>query len=108
MIASRYWQNLNVFRGFLIISFDSFSLEQESPKLSCIGVTLNKELAVAWIQHIKRVLEISLDYLEQLKIESPHDIKVMTVYLHLLVSPSYFRTRGICFFTCRYILPGFT
>ena len=61
------------------------SLEQESPKMSCIGVSLNKDLAVAWIHHIKKILEIALCYLEHLNPESPHDAKTMTVYLHLLV-----------------------
>jgi ubiquitin-protein ligase E3 B len=61
------------------------SLEQESPKMSCIGVSLNKDLAVAWIHHIKKIMEIALCYLEHLNPESPHDAKTMTVYLHLLV-----------------------
>ena len=61
------------------------SLEQESPKLSCIGVALNKDHAVAWINHLKKVLELALSMMEQLKPESPHDSKILTIYLHLLV-----------------------
>ena len=62
------------------------SLEYDSPKFSCVGVALNKDHALTWISHLKRVLEISLSLMEQLKPESPHDSKLMTVYLHLLVS----------------------
>ena len=61
------------------------SLEQESPKLSCVGVALNKEHAVSWINHLKKVLELCLCMMEQLKPESPHDSKQLTIYLHLLV-----------------------
>lgn len=61
------------------------SLEHETAKLSCIGVALNKDYAVGWINHLKKVMEISLCQMEQLKPESPHDSKIMTVYLHLLV-----------------------
>lgn len=61
------------------------SLENESPKLSCVGVALNKEHAVSWIAHLKRVLEVALNLLEQLKPESPSDSKYISLYLHLMV-----------------------
>lgn len=46
---------------------------------------MNKEYAVSWIKHIKGVLEICLSLMEQLKPESPHDSKLLTVYLHVMV-----------------------
>ena len=76
---------LNITHRYLIAS-----LEHDSPKFSCIGVALNKENAVAWINHLKKVLEICLSLMENLKSESPHDSKTMTVHLHLLVGYLFF------------------
>ncbi|XP_046442108.1 ubiquitin-protein ligase E3B-like [Daphnia pulex] len=74
-------ERLEIYCRYLIAS-----LEQESPKLSCVGVALNKEHAVSWINHLKKVLELCLCMMEQLKPESPHDSKQLTIYLHLLIS----------------------
>lgn len=43
------------------------SLESENPKLSYIGVALNKELSIAWIRHIKLLLYKCCICMEKLK-----------------------------------------
>lgn len=43
------------------------SLESENPKLSYIGVALNKELSIAWIRHIKLLLYKCCVCMEKLK-----------------------------------------
>lgn len=43
------------------------SLESESPKLSYIGVALNKELSISWIRHIKQLLYKCCVCMEKLK-----------------------------------------
>lgn len=43
------------------------SLESESPKLSYIGVALNKELSISWIRHIKQLLYKCCVCIEKLK-----------------------------------------
>ena len=62
------------------------SLESDSPKYSCIGVSLNKKYAITWIKHIKKLLETCLSIMEKLKPETPNEMKLITVYLHLLVN----------------------
>lgn len=43
------------------------SLESEVPKFSYIGVALNKDLSVAWIRHIKKLLYKCCVCMEKLK-----------------------------------------
>lgn len=43
------------------------SLESENPKLSYIGVALNKELSISWIRHIKMLLYKCCLCMEKLK-----------------------------------------
>lgn len=43
------------------------SLDAESPKLSYIGVALNKELSISWIRHIKQLLYKCCVCMEKLK-----------------------------------------
>lgn len=43
------------------------SLESENPKLSYIGVALNKDLSIAWIRHIKLLLYRCCTCMEKLK-----------------------------------------
>lgn len=62
------------------------SLESDSPKLSYVGVALNKEHVMQWISHINDVLWKCCDYLEELKPEYASDMKVVLLYLHVLVS----------------------
>lgn len=43
------------------------SLESENPKLSYIGVALNKDLSITWIRHIKLLLYKCCVCMEKLK-----------------------------------------
>lgn len=43
------------------------SLDSESPKLSYIGVALNKELSISWIRHIKLFLYYCCVCMDKLK-----------------------------------------
>ncbi|KAF2900658.1 hypothetical protein ILUMI_05537 [Ignelater luminosus] len=62
------------------------SLESDSPKISYVGVALNKEHVMQWISHINDVLWKCCDYLEELKPEYASDMKNVLLYLHILVS----------------------
>lgn len=62
------------------------SLESDSPKMSYVGVALNKEHVMQWISHINDVLWKCCDYLEELKPEYASDMKNVLLYLHILVS----------------------
>ncbi|KAK4876027.1 hypothetical protein RN001_012449 [Aquatica leii] len=62
------------------------SLESDSPKLSYVGVALNKEHVMQWISHINDVLWKCCDYLEELRPEYANDMKNVLLYLHVLVS----------------------
>ncbi|XP_054713011.1 ubiquitin-protein ligase E3B-like [Uloborus diversus] len=66
---------------YIIASIDSDSL-----KKSYIAVAFNKELAVAWIHHLKTLLWQCCVYLKSLKPERPQDSKSMMLYLHMLVT----------------------
>ncbi|GIY67610.1 ubiquitin-protein ligase E3B [Caerostris darwini] len=62
------------------------SIDTDSLKKSYIAVAFNKELAVAWIHHLKTLLWQCCIYLKSLKPEWSQDSKSMTLYLHMLVS----------------------
>ncbi|RZF42672.1 hypothetical protein LSTR_LSTR001467 [Laodelphax striatellus] len=62
------------------------SLESDSPKLSYVGVALNKDLSLAWIKHIKDILWKCCDYLNDLRPGAPSDTRAILLYLHTLVA----------------------
>lgn len=64
----------------------SKSLDSESPKLSYVGVALNKDHYIAWISQIKTVLHHCMTGLENLRSERPADHKSILLRLHTLVS----------------------
>ncbi|XP_045491570.1 ubiquitin-protein ligase E3B [Colias croceus] len=61
------------------------SLHSESVKISYVGVFLNKEYSLCWIQHIKDLLFKCCQYLEELKPESPIDMQSILIHLHTLL-----------------------
>lgn len=71
------------------------TLDSESPKISYVGVSLNKELSVIWISHMKNILWKCCMYLEELKPEFGNDMKLILLYLHTLVSYTTTNTWGI-------------
>lgn len=62
------------------------SLESENPKLSYIGVALNKELSIAWIRHIKLLLYKCCVNMEKLKPDTHSESLTLALFLHTLVS----------------------
>lgn len=62
------------------------TLDLESPKFSYIGVFLNKELSIQWIQHIKMLLYKVCVVLQQLRPEIYRDSIQLATCLHCLVA----------------------
>ena len=62
------------------------TLASESPKLSYIGVALNKELSIAWIRHIKILLYKCCVCMQKLKPENHVESIILALYLNTLVS----------------------
>lgn len=62
------------------------SLESESPKLSYVGIALNKEYVLNWICHMNNMLWKCCQLLDDLKPEFSSDMKVVLLLLHFLVS----------------------
>ncbi|XP_037044995.1 ubiquitin-protein ligase E3B [Bradysia coprophila] len=62
------------------------SLESESPKTSFIGVTLNKDLSIPWIRHIKMLLYECCEHMQKLKPEIHSESLSLALYLHTLVA----------------------
>lgn len=62
------------------------SLESESPKLSYVGIALNKDYILNWICHMNKVLWKCCELLDDLKPEIAGDMKMILLYLHTLVS----------------------
>lgn len=61
------------------------SLESESIKYSYISVALTKEHAVNWINHVKEILSLCLDYLSTLQPKSLDDSSFLHTLLHMIV-----------------------
>lgn len=55
-------------------------------KFSYISVALTKEHAVNWIDHVKEILSICLDYLTILQPKSSDDSSFLHILLHMIVS----------------------
>lgn len=70
----------------LLCRYIVLSLNSDSKNLSYAGVVLVKEYALPWISHIKKVLKLCLECLEDLKPEFPADMKSILVYLHALIA----------------------
>lgn len=62
------------------------TLEVDSPKLSYVGVALNKTHVLRWISHMNDILWKCCECLEELKPEYANDMKLVLLYLHVLVS----------------------
>lgn len=62
------------------------TLDLDSPKLSYVGMALNKEYVLRWISHMNELLWKCCEYIEDLKPEYASDMKSILLYLHLLVS----------------------
>lgn len=62
------------------------SLRSESVKYSYIGISLNKDYSIQWINHIKELLYKCCLYLEDLKPETPNEMQSIVIYLYTLVA----------------------
>lgn len=62
------------------------TLESDSPKVSYVGLALNKEHVIRWISHINDLLWKCCEYLKDLRPEYVDDMKFIVLYLHVLVS----------------------
>ncbi|XP_014255272.1 ubiquitin-protein ligase E3B isoform X1 [Cimex lectularius] len=71
------------------------SVESENPKLSYVGVALNKEYSLYWIKQIKSILWICCEYLETLKPEVSSELRSILLFLRTLVSFTSTKTWGL-------------
>lgn len=62
------------------------SIESESPKLSYIGIALNKEHSLSWIRHMKRLLLKCCTIMDLLKPETHRDTVSLSLLLRTLVA----------------------
>lgn len=62
------------------------SIESESPKLSYIGVALNKDNSLSWIRHIKQLLFKCCCLMDTLKPETHRDSISLALVLRILVA----------------------
>jgi len=62
------------------------TLDSESPKVSYVGLALNKDYYISWILQMKTVLYHCLSGLDSLKPERVSDHKSILLRLHTLVS----------------------
>lgn len=62
------------------------SLECESPKISYVGIALNKDHVMDWIEHMNNILWKCCMYLKDLKLELPVDNQEAVLFIHVLVS----------------------
>lgn len=62
------------------------SLESESPRLSYIGIALNKDKSLLWIKHMKKLLYKCCLLLEKLKTETHNDSISLALLLNTLVA----------------------
>lgn len=62
------------------------TLDSESPKLSYVGVALNKEHYISWISQMKTVLYQCMIGMDTLRPERPADHRSILLRLHTLVS----------------------
>ncbi|XP_022906806.2 ubiquitin-protein ligase E3B [Onthophagus taurus] len=62
------------------------SLDSDSPKLSYVGMALNKDYVIRWISHINDILWKCCGYLEDLKPELASEMILILLFLHMLVS----------------------
>jgi ubiquitin-protein ligase E3 B len=62
------------------------SIESESPKLSYIGVALNKVYSLSWIRHMKQLLYKCCALMDTLKPETHRDSISLALMLRTLVA----------------------
>lgn len=62
------------------------SIESESPKLSYIGVALNKDQSLSWIRHMKQLLLKCCTIMDSLKPEVHRDSISLALILRTLVA----------------------
>ncbi|XP_064460486.1 ubiquitin-protein ligase E3B-like isoform X2 [Ornithodoros turicata] len=62
------------------------SMDTDSIKQSYVSVALSKEHAVFWIQQLKTILWNCCIYVQDLKPESPQEVKPLMLHLHILVT----------------------
>ncbi|XP_065343486.1 ubiquitin-protein ligase E3B [Cloeon dipterum] len=62
------------------------SLQEEKAHLSYIGVALNREHSIYWIAHIKKLLWICCQYLEDVSPELSADARSLLMYLRTLIA----------------------
>lgn len=75
-----------LFYKWVIFRYLVQSILSESPKLSYVGVALNKEHNISWISQIKTILHHCMTGLENLKPEIVTDNKSIVLRLHTLIS----------------------
>lgn len=62
------------------------TIESESPKLSYIGVALNKDHSLSWIRHMKQLLLKCCTIMDSLKPETHRDTVSLAIILRTLVA----------------------
>ncbi|KAF2369027.1 HECT domain [Trinorchestia longiramus] len=73
-------QRLHNYCRYLVASLRSPSFQQR-----CIACALSKDHTLAWIQHMKQVLELACSSLERLSGELSNESRMLSVLLHLLL-----------------------
>lgn len=62
------------------------SIESESPKLSYVGLALNKDFSLAWIRHIKQLLLRCCLTIDSLEPKTHRDSVSLALILRILIS----------------------
>ncbi|XP_038059173.1 ubiquitin-protein ligase E3B-like [Patiria miniata] len=61
-------------------------MDKGDPKVWYVSLALSKDHVLPWIKQLKSILDLCCTRLKELKPESPVDAKVITLYLHMLVT----------------------
>ncbi len=78
--------NYVVFLSMLYCRYVVWSMRAKTLKMSFVSVMLRKDVTVAWIRNMKRLLVLCLTCLSSLDPASSTDDRQLTVYLHVLVT----------------------
>ncbi|XP_022103880.1 ubiquitin-protein ligase E3B-like [Acanthaster planci] len=61
-------------------------MDKGDPKVWYVSLALSKDHVLPWIRQLKSILDLCCTKLRRLKPESPVDAKIITLYLHMLVT----------------------